>query len=68
MVHTQCVESFNNKIKTKIKAMKGFCEENRRIFIDEVIFIDLFKGFAYAEAVHYKIFTSRFFSLDFAWI
>ncbi|KCZ76675.1 hypothetical protein H311_02322 [Anncaliia algerae PRA109] len=32
-VHTKHVESFNNKLKSKIKEMKGLNDEDRRLFL-----------------------------------
>ncbi|KCZ75580.1 hypothetical protein H311_03441, partial [Anncaliia algerae PRA109] len=35
-VHTQHVESFNNKVKSKIKEMKGLTDEGRRLFFTRI--------------------------------
>ncbi|KCZ76673.1 hypothetical protein H311_02325 [Anncaliia algerae PRA109] len=42
-VNTQHVESFNNKLRSKIKEMKGLIDEVRRLFLQEFMFLDLFK-------------------------
>ena len=44
-VHTQNVESFNNKIKYQIKMAKGVPDHFRSDFITEFIFFDTFKDF-----------------------
>lgn len=46
-VHTQNVESFNNKLMLKIKEMKGLNDVGRTLFIDEFCFLDWFKNRAY---------------------
>ena len=50
-VHTQNVESYNNKIKKRIKAMNGLNEDGRKMFIPEFLFLDLFKDSAYIEII-----------------
>ena len=50
-VHTQNVESFNNKIKRKIKSMNGLDDTGRKLFLQEFMFIDLFKESAYEEVL-----------------
>lgn len=42
-VHTQNVESFNNKIKMDIKAQKGVRNQDRPRFLTFFIFIDTYK-------------------------
>jgi hypothetical protein len=42
-VHTQNVESYNNKLKLGIKKMKGLADKGRLSYLDEFMFLDLFK-------------------------
>ncbi len=51
-VHTQNVESFNNKIKRKIKRIMGLDETGRRSFIKEFLFLNLFKDSSYQQIVN----------------
>lgn len=39
-IHTQHVESYNNKIKLRIKEVKGVRGENRKSFLDEFMWFD----------------------------
>jgi len=48
-VHTQNVESFNNKIKYQIKMAKGVPDHFRSDFITEFIFFDTFKDFLFEK-------------------
>lgn len=50
-VHTQQVESFNNKLMLKIKEMKGLNDVGRSLFIDEFCFLDWFKNSAYEKLI-----------------
>ncbi|KCZ77086.1 hypothetical protein H311_01907, partial [Anncaliia algerae PRA109] len=50
-VNTQHVESFNNKLKSKIKEMKGLTDEGRRLFLQEFMFLDLFKESSYLKII-----------------
>lgn len=50
-VHTQHVESFNNKLKMKIKNMKVLNNEGKKMFLEEFMFLDLFKENSYIEIV-----------------
>lgn len=45
-VHTQHVESFNNKIKTNIKNQKGVIKDVRPRFLTFFIFVDTYKSYA----------------------
>lgn len=46
-IHTQHVESWNNKLKLKIKEMKGLTRIGRNNFVTEFCFLDTFKENAY---------------------
>jgi len=48
-VHTQHVESYNNKIKNSIKNMRGIDEEKREDFLKEFMFLDQFKKTAFEQ-------------------
>lgn len=48
-VHTQHVESFNNKLKYVIKLCKGIKSDNRKDFLIEFMFRDMFKGRIYEK-------------------
>jgi len=50
-VHTQNVESFNNKIKRKIKSMNGLDDNSCKMFLQEFMFLDLFKENSYDELI-----------------
>ena len=41
-VHTQNVESYNNKVKLRIKIMKGIKKETRNLFLCEFMWLDIF--------------------------
>lgn len=43
-VHTQHVESWNNKIKSSIKQCHGIDEDKREAFLQEFMFLDSFKN------------------------
>ena len=48
-VHTQHVESWNNKIKTQIKDMRGMDEDNRSNMLSEFIFFGHFKNSTFEQ-------------------
>jgi transposase-like protein len=50
-VHTQNVESFNNKLKYFIKQAKGVAHDKRLEFVDFFLFIDLHKERAFERIV-----------------
>ena len=50
-VHTQHVESYNNKIKYQIKMAKGVPNDFRVKFITEFIFFDSFKENVFSKIV-----------------
>ncbi|KCZ78281.1 hypothetical protein H311_00688 [Anncaliia algerae PRA109] len=50
-VYTQHVESFNNKLKSKIKEMKGLTDESIRLLLQEFMFLDLFKESSYLKII-----------------
>jgi len=50
-VHTQHVESYNNKIKYKIKMAKGVSNDFRKKFITEFLFFDMFKDNVFDKIV-----------------
>lgn len=50
-VHTQNVESFNNKIKTDIKTQKGVRRSNRSDFLELFLFIDTFKDVSFDKVL-----------------
>ncbi|KAG0425435.1 hypothetical protein DMUE_6032 [Dictyocoela muelleri] len=51
-VHTQNVESFNNKLKLFIKLQKGCIAENRKILLTYFLFCDYFKEKAFEELLN----------------
>jgi transposase-like protein len=48
-VHTQFVESFNNKIMLKIKEMKGLNATGRSLFTKEFCFLDTYKDSSFEK-------------------
>ena len=48
-IHTQHVESFNNKLTYQIKMAKGEPDNFRSDFITEFIFFDTFKDFLFEK-------------------
>ena len=55
-VHTQHVDSWNNKIKTQIKDMRGMDEDNRSNMLSELIFFGHFKNSTFEQISHKKYF------------
>ena len=56
-MHTQNVESYNNKLKKRIKSMNGLTTHARKNALDEFMFIDLFKNTTFDEVLnilHYE--------------
>ncbi len=48
-VHTQNVESYNNKLKIGIKKIKGLTPTGRLSYLDEFMFLDLFKQLSFTK-------------------
>ena len=49
LVHTQNVESYNNKIKKGIKMMNSLTEKGRELYLVEFVYLDLFKEESYTK-------------------
>jgi len=50
-VHTQHVESWNNKIKNSIKKVRGVDEDKREDFLKEYMFLEKFKNSAFEQII-----------------
>lgn len=50
-VHTQNIESYNNKVKLRIKKMKGVKKEALDLFLCEFMWLDNFGGFCFEKTV-----------------
>lgn len=50
-VHTQNIESFNNKIKLRIKKMKGVNKDSRKDFLLEFMWLDFWKSECFSETL-----------------
>lgn len=48
-VHSQHVESYNNKVMLKVKEKKGMTKEGRKLFVDAFNFLDKFKDRSYEK-------------------
>lgn len=48
-VHTQNVESYNNKLKLGIKKMKGLTKIGRLNFLSEFMFLDMYKSESFSK-------------------
>jgi hypothetical protein len=51
MVHTQNVESYNNKKKLRIKELKGLKEEAREWFCYEFMWLNNFKQECFEKSI-----------------
>ena len=50
-VHTQHVESWNNKIKNSIKKVRGVDEDKRENFLKKYMFLEKFKNSAFEQII-----------------
>jgi len=65
-VHTQNVESFNNKIKYQIKMAKGVTTDFREKFITEFLFFDTYKDNVFHKLVDLIKINEKYFYISYS--